>query len=211
MIDPRRIIMVAALLGAVGIWLLLPRGRVRGRLLGIALGAVSLGLLASQMPGLGDWLAQSVFVVLAAVTIAAAAAAITLRNPVYAAISFGMSLLGIAGLLLFQGAQFLAVATIVVYAGAILVIFLFLLMLAEPEGRAPYDRLTWEGLVSAFAGAFTAGILTMTVTGSGLAGVEALLSRIREFEAILLAWLAQQPAPGDATIPIVPGQLRKEV
>jgi len=156
--------MVAALLGAIGIWLLLPRGRVRGRLLGLALGAVSLGLLASQMPGLGDWVAQSLFVILAGVTIVSAAAAITLRNPVYAAISFGMSLLGTAGLLLFQGAQFLAVATIVVYAGAILVIFLFLLMLAEPGGRAPYDRLTWEGLVSAFAGAFTAGILAMTVT-----------------------------------------------
>jgi len=163
-IDPRRIIMVAALLGAVGIWLLLPRGKVRGRLLGLALGAVGLGLLASQMPGLGDWVAQSLFAVLAAVTVVSAAAAITLRNPVYCAIWFGMSLLGTAGLLLFQGAQFLAVATVVVYAGAILVIFLFLLMLAEPGGRAPYDRVTWEGLVSAFAGAFIAGILSMTVT-----------------------------------------------
>ena len=55
-----------------------------------------------------------------------------------------MSLLGTAGLFLFQGAQFLGVATIVVYAGAILVTFLFVLMLAQPEGHAFYDRVSWE-------------------------------------------------------------------
>ena len=52
-----------------------------------------------------------------------------------------------------QGAQFLAVATVVVYAGAILVTFLFVLMLAQPEGRTYYDRLSWEALVSSATGA----------------------------------------------------------
>ena len=47
---------------------------------------------------------------------------------------------------LFIGAQFLAVATVVVYAGAILVTFLFVLMLAQPEGKAAYDRVSWEAL-----------------------------------------------------------------
>jgi NADH-quinone oxidoreductase subunit J len=67
-------------------------------------------------------------------------------------------------LLLFQGAQFLAVATVVVYAGAILVTFLFVLMLANPQGRAVYDRVSWEAIVSAAAGAVIVGILSMTVT-----------------------------------------------
>ena len=62
-------------------------------------------------------------------------ATVTFRNPVYCAIWFGLSLLGTAGLFLFHGAQFLAVATVVVYAGAILVTFLFVLMLAQPEGK----------------------------------------------------------------------------
>ena len=35
-------------------------------------------------------------------------------------------------------------ATIVVYAGAILVTFLFVLMLAQPRGHASYDRVSWE-------------------------------------------------------------------
>ena len=71
----------------------------------------------------------------------------------YCAVWFALSLLGTAGLFLFQGAQFLGVATIVVYAGAILVTFLFVLMLAQPTGRAYYDRLCWEPLVSAVTGA----------------------------------------------------------
>ena len=71
---------------------------------------------------------------------------------------------------LFTGAQFLAVATLVVYAGAILVTFLFVLMLAQPEGDAPYDRRSWEALLSATTGAVLVGILTMTLAGSLSAG-----------------------------------------
>jgi NADH-quinone oxidoreductase subunit J len=51
---------------------------------------------------------------------------------------------------------------VVVYAGAILVTFLFVLMLANPSGRAPYDRHSWEALVSAVSGAVLVGILSMT-------------------------------------------------
>ena len=95
------------------------------------------------------------------VTVISAAAAVTFRSPVYCAIWFALSLLGTAGLFLFQGAQFLGVATIVVYAGAILVTFLFVLMLAQPQGHAYYDRVSWEALLSAVTGAVLVGILTM--------------------------------------------------
>jgi NADH-quinone oxidoreductase subunit J len=61
---------------------------------------------------------------------------------------------------LFNGAQFLGVATIVVYAGAILVTFLFVLMLAQPEGQAPYDRVSWAAPLSALSGALLVGLLT---------------------------------------------------
>jgi NADH-quinone oxidoreductase subunit J len=92
-------------------------------------------------------------------------ATVTFRNPVYSAIWFALSLLGTAGLFLFQGAQFLGVATIVVYAGAILVTFLFVLMLAQPKGRAPYDQLSWGAPLSAFTGAVMVGILTLSLVG----------------------------------------------
>ncbi len=71
--------------------------------------------------------------------------------------------MGTAGLFLFIGAQFLAVATVVVYAGAILVTFLFVLMLAQPEGKASYDRVSWEALISAVTGMVIAGVLSMTI------------------------------------------------
>src|SRR3989304_2071084 len=156
-------LMIATLLGALGMCLLLPRGTARGRSLGAVLAAIALGLISSQMPGLGDWIANSVFAVLSVVTVVASACTISFRNPVYCAIWFGMTLIGVAGLFLLNGAQFLAVATIVVYAGAILVTFLFVLMLAQPEGKAVYDRLSWEALISASAGMVMVGILSMTI------------------------------------------------
>jgi len=162
--DPGPVIMLGALAAGVGLWWLLPRGRGRSRLPGAALTAVGLGLVAARLPWVGGWIEQSLFALLAVAAVASAAAAISLHNPVYSAIWFGMSLVATAGLFLYQGAQFLAAATIIVYAGAILVTFLFVLMLAEPAGRAPYDRRAWEGLVSAFSGAFLVGILSLTVT-----------------------------------------------
>ena len=70
------------------------------------------------------------FYSIAAVTLVSAVGAITMRSPVYCAIWVALTLLGVAGLFFFQGAQFLGVATVVVYAGAILVTMLFVLMLA---------------------------------------------------------------------------------
>ena len=161
-------IVPAVVLGALGMWLLLPRPSLRGRLFGGVLAAVALGLVASRLPALGTLTAQGLFYLIASVTVISAAAAISLRNPVNCAIWFAMTLLGTAGLFLLQGAQFLAVATVVVYAGAILVTFLFVLMLAEPSGRAAYDRLSWEGLLSAVGGVVLIGILT-TAIGSIMA------------------------------------------
>jgi NADH-quinone oxidoreductase subunit J len=164
--DPRNILILTTLLGAIGLWLMLPRGTHRGRSLGVILAAIALGAGASQLPCLGDWLASGIFGILAGVTVVSAVATVTFRNPVYCAIWFGLMLLGTAGLFLFDGAQFLAVATIVVYAGAILVTFLFVLMLAQPEGKSAYDRVSWEALLSATLGMVFVGILSMAIVGA---------------------------------------------
>jgi len=162
---------VSVLLVAGGMWLMLPRGRIAGRSVRIAgalFGLAGLTGLCWQlgMPRLTPRLAESVFWALALVTIVSAAATVTFRSPVYCAIWFAMTLLGTSGLFFFQGAQFLAVATLVVYAGAILVTFLFVLMLAQPEGHAYYDRVSWEAPLSALAGAIMIGILTMTISNT---------------------------------------------
>jgi NADH-quinone oxidoreductase subunit J len=135
----------------------------RSRAIAVILGLVSLGLFFSRVPAVGHLGDRTIFWLLAGTTIISAVASVTLRSPVYCAIWFAMTLLGTAGLLLTQGAQFLGIATVVVYAGAILVTFLFVLMLAQPQGQAYFDRLSWEGFLSASAAALLVGILTMTL------------------------------------------------
>jgi NADH-quinone oxidoreductase subunit J len=166
MSDTLTLLGAATLTFAVGMWLMLPRGAAIGRSLGTVLVAVSLGLFAACVPWLGAWAGQSVFYILAAVTVLAAVGTVTFRSPVYSAIWFALSLLGTAGLFLFQGAQFLGVATVVVYAGAILVTFLFVLMLAQPSGHAFYDRLSWGAPLSALTGAVVVGVLTLTIVSA---------------------------------------------
>lgn len=139
------------LLGFLGVWLLLPRGNTRFRPVGGLLAAASLGLLASVLPRFGDLFMVGVFWTLAALTCGSAVATISMRSPVYCAIWFAVALLSTAGLFLLQGAQFLGVATIVVYAGAILVTFLFVIMLAQPEGHDYYDRISWGTVPTTFA------------------------------------------------------------
>jgi NADH-quinone oxidoreductase subunit J len=158
-------LIAATVLLALGTWLALPRGGAWGRALGLVIVAVSLGLFASQTPTLGTWIRDVVFYLLAGITVGSAVATITFRNPVYSAIWFAVALLGTAGIFLYDGAQFLGVATIVVYAGAILVTFLFVLMLAQPEGQAPYDRVSWAPSLSAASGALVVGLLTMVIVG----------------------------------------------
>ncbi len=185
MISAQWPIALAALLFAAGMWLLLPRGGRRGRRLGVGVAAAGLALLTllvhcglsitgeitapkfawtATEPPLGAPPADLVFMVLAFVTVVSAIASVTFRKPVYCAIWFALTLTGVAGLLLYQGAQFLGVATLVVYAGAILVTFLFVLMLAEPEGQAYYDRLSWEAALSACTGAVLVGLMTIVTS-----------------------------------------------
>ena len=163
-------IAVGTVLLALGLWLQLPRGDRRGRWLGMVLAAGGIGVLAVPV---AKWLPGSeggaeiggdvIFFAIAIVTLVSAVGAVTMRSPVYCALWFAVTLVGVAGLFLYQGAQFLGVATIVVYAGAILVTFLFVLMLAQPEGHTYYDRVGWEPLLSACTGAVLVGLLTASI------------------------------------------------
>ena len=109
---------------------------------------------------------QIVFGVLAVITVLSSAATITSRRPLYAALWFALSLIGVASLFLLQGAQFLGVATIAVYAGAVVVMFLFVVMLANPEGNANYDQQSWGRfvpLVAVTAGLLLSGVVSWSV------------------------------------------------
>ena len=150
---------------AVSLWLLLPRGTQSpaSMRLGTVLGLLALAAFVATGHRLGSIGEEAVFLIVSLVAVVAGAATIVTRSPVYSAIWFALALAGVAGVLLVLGAQFLGVATIVVYAGAILVMFLFVLMLAQPSGMAPYDRVSSEPLLSAVAGAVLLGLLTLSI------------------------------------------------
>lgn len=158
----------ALVLSVIGLWLLLPQAIKRGRTIGGLLLVISLGLFAADLPWLANPAAQGVFWLMSGIALVAAIGCVTAQSPVYSALWFALSLLGTAGLFFLDGAQFLAVATIVVYAGAIVVTFLFVLMLAQPEGHASYDRISWgwfPGSISVIVAGGIVAMMTMTLSG----------------------------------------------
>lgn len=70
-----------------------------------------------------------VFIVAAIICLGGAAGVVLSRNPVHAALSLVATLFGVAVLFVAQHANFLAAVQVIVYAGAIVVLFLFVLML----------------------------------------------------------------------------------
>ena len=149
-------------LGFVGIYLLLPRVRRSKPALG--------GLLAGVALLIGGWCAVKVEAVLpekilfyafSGIAIVAGAMLITQKNPVHAALSFALVVLSTCGLFLLQAAPFLMAATIIIYAGAIVVTFLFVIMLAQQAGTAEADQRSREPFLACLAGFVLMGSLVL--------------------------------------------------
>ena len=94
---------------------------------------------------------QTAFYYLAAASVASAILAVTRRNPVHSLLWVLALFMHVAGIFLLVGAEFLAAVQIIVYAGAILVFYLFFLMLLDlPREAGP--RFGAHGPLSAAAG-----------------------------------------------------------
>ncbi|MCH8304598.1 MAG: NADH-quinone oxidoreductase subunit J [Candidatus Marinimicrobia bacterium] len=81
---------------------------------------------------------ESLFFVFAAMAIVSALMVILNRNPIYSAVSLVITLFSLAGIFLLLEAYFLAVVQIIIYAGAIMVLFLFVIMLLNPGKEAKF-------------------------------------------------------------------------
>src|SRR5579883_3440753 len=92
---------------------------------------------------------QISFAVLAVASIASAIGVIAFKNAVYSALSLILTLLFLALFYLQLGAMFIAIVQILIYAGAIMVLFLFVVtMLApEPGDVEERDRMPWQRYV----------------------------------------------------------------
>jgi NADH-quinone oxidoreductase subunit J len=76
------------------------------------------------------------FIVLASVAAVSSIMMITRPNPVISAVFLIINFFALAGLYLLLNAQFIAVVQVIVYAGAIMVLFLFVLMLLNTDSEA---------------------------------------------------------------------------
>jgi len=85
----------------------------------------------------------AVFLILAAVAVAGAVSLILQRHPIHSALSLIVVMVALAGLYLLQGAEFIAAVQIIVYSGAIMVLFVFVIMLlnAGEEERTNLSRM----------------------------------------------------------------------
>ena len=99
-------------------------------------------------------LIEALFYVFGAILIAAALGVISARNPVYSALALVMCFITSAAIWLLIEAEFLAVVLVLVYVGAVMVLFLFVVMMLDvnlAELRQGFTRFAWLGWLTAVA------------------------------------------------------------
>lgn len=154
---------LAFVLGGVGLYFLMPQpGRARP-LAGAVIGLIGLATWAVALAASAAGGSPALFYVLATVALIATVRVITHPRPVYSALYFVLVVLTVAALCLMAQAEFLAVAIVIIYAGAILVTYVFVIMLAT-QGAAPTaDARSREPFLSIAAGFVTMAALTAHV------------------------------------------------
>jgi NADH-quinone oxidoreductase subunit J len=177
------LLVAGLLLSVIGIWLLMPRAGGRAAAAGAAFSVVGIALLGATLHP-AKWEGHStltetiLFSVFSIAALVSAVMMITNRNPVYAALWFALVTLSTCGLFLLQSAPFLAAATIIVYAGAIVVTFVFVMMLAQQSGATIYDQRSRQPLLATITAFILLGALLSTIEmwgagkGTGEAGAQ---------------------------------------
>jgi len=160
---PAVLLIILLTLGGVGLYLAMPGGRLNvGRAALVVLAGAAAVLVAFVLPRTGGGVERVWFILMALVGLWGAIRVITHRKPVYSALYFILVIVAVTGLMVLAQAEFLAVALVIIYAGAILVTYIFVIMLAQQEGGpALYDRQAREP----FIGVLTGFVLLGTIAG----------------------------------------------
>jgi NADH-quinone oxidoreductase subunit J len=135
---------VATVVGALALFLMMPRRGYNPRKIGALLGAATLGgvwlwlgTALFRTPDLGiSRDAMAYYYVFSAIGLGAAVRVITHTKPVYSALWFVMVMLSTAGMLMVLSADFIAFGMVIIYGGAILVTYVFVIMLASQSEEA---------------------------------------------------------------------------
>jgi NADH-quinone oxidoreductase subunit J len=140
-------------------------------------------------------LVQLLFYAIAAVMLAAAIGVILVRNPVHSALCLVVTFFSAAAIWLLVQAEFLAIVLVLVYVGAVMVLFLFVVMMLDinlEELRSGFTRHVWLGwavaalLVLEVVGVVMArGLGPAIDLGGGMARVDPGASNTRELGVAL--------------------------
>ena len=108
-------------------------------------------------------MADTLFITFAVLTVASALLVVVNRNAVNAALGLLISLIGLAGLFVLLDAPLLAFVLLLVYAGAVVALFLFIIMLLDttPGAAKPYSKLTLAASLLG-AGLLIVGIVSLS-------------------------------------------------
>ncbi|MEC5156893.1 NADH-quinone oxidoreductase subunit J family protein [Chryseobacterium sp. MP_3.2] len=105
---------------------------------------------------------QIIFFIVASIAVASAVSFVFAKNPMYAILSLIVTMFSIAALYIILNAQFLGIVQIIVYAGAIMVLFLYILMMLNLSKE---DESKKQNLMK-FIGVFSAGLLLIGILGA---------------------------------------------
>lgn len=115
---------------------------------------------------------QLLFWVLSLVSLFSAVMVITSRNPVYSVLWLIVTFFSISGHYILLNAQFLAIVNIIVYAGAIMVLFLYVLMFIDFHRDSEPQKNKWMKLAGAIAGGSLLLVLVAALRHSGTGQAE---------------------------------------
>jgi NADH-quinone oxidoreductase subunit J len=142
--------------------------------------------------------AQISFFVLAIVAVGSALGVILFRNAVYCMLSLILNLLSLALFFLMLDAMFVATIQVLIYAGAVMILFLFVVTMLSPDSSdaSEPDRLRWQWIAGAGFGIILAGaLITALASGSishdarvaGMNGLAQVAAKVGNTQAFGLA------------------------
>jgi NADH-quinone oxidoreductase subunit J len=190
---PPALLFILSVVAAVGLILLLPGRREAslrkiGAIVMLAAAGVFAVRLTSMAAGMGAY-----FWIFSTIAVLGAVRVVTHSKPVYSALYFVLTVMASAGLFVLMWAEFMAAALVLIYAGAILVTYVFVIMLAAeagPQGAsgapmheqlAEHDAISREPIAASAVGFALLGVLLFVIfdrstklSGEGASGARAI-------------------------------------
>ena len=201
-------------IGAVGMLIAMPRRGVNPQVIGVVVAAAGIAAVLAALGFVGfnredaaaSDLPNPTFYLVAALSILSAIRVVTHKRPVYSALYFILTVLASCVMYLLLAAEFMAFALVIIYAGAILITYLFVIMLAtqapsEEEQAAVVgeDIEAKDPVIAVGCGFFLAAVLSVAMAqGVGQIEPRSAVAATGEIEPM--------PA-GDQLVALLPGKV----